>query len=367
MRRNRFAALGSNTGAGFYMGAILCAAVSMGTVPAWSQQATAGAQTDSSVIDSQGTAHITRVIPVPKTISPAAQRMLARPRSDVAAPQTLQARRTGTDTWQARAGKLSESLYPVHVVKQSMAGVPVLLVTPLETPADRSDRVLINLHGGGFNSDAGSLTETVPIANLTRTKVIAVLYRLAPEHPFPAAVDDAVAVYREALKTYKPAKIAIYGTSAGAILTGEVAVKIKQLGLPLPGALGIFSGFGDFDHVGDSQAMYALGGLSGHLDPPVPAPMDNEYVKGTNPRDPVLSPIYADLHGLPPTLFITSGRDMLLSGTTILHRAFLRNGVDARLVVFEALPHAFWNDAELPESKEAYGLMANFFDRELGR
>jgi acetyl esterase/lipase len=367
MRRNRFAALRSDIGAGFYPGAIFCAAVFMGTLSSWSQQPTAGVQSDSSVIDSQGTAHITRVIPVPKTISPEAQRMLSRPQSDAAKPETLETRRAGTDAWQARAGKLSESLYPVHVAKQSMAGVPVLLVTPLETPADRSDRVLINLHGGGFNSDSGSLTETVPIANLTKTKVIAVLYRLAPEHPFPAAVDDAVAVYREALKTYKPAKIAIYGTSAGAILTGEVAVKIKQLGLPLPGALGIFSGFGDFDHVGDSLAMYALGGLSGHLDPPAPTPMDNEYVKGTNPQDPVLSPLYADLHGFPPTLFITSGRDILLSGTTILHRAFLRNEVDARLVVFEALPHAFWNNAELPESKEAYGLMANFFDRELGR
>mgnify|MGYP001553858530 CR=1 FL=1 len=81
----------------------------------------------------------------------------------------------------------------------------------------------------------------------------------------------------------------------------------------------------------------------------------------------MLSPIYADLHGFPPTLFITSGRDMLLSGTTILHRKFLQDGVDARLVVFEGLSHAFWNDAELPESKEAVGIMAKFFDRELGR
>ncbi|MEO8737531.1 MAG: alpha/beta hydrolase [Edaphobacter sp.] len=346
---------------------ILCAAVLLVTFPIGAQQQSAGAQTDSSVIDSQGTAHITRVIPVPTTVSTEAQRMLARPRSDADTHETLAARRTGTDTWQARAGKLSESLYPVHVADQSIAGVPVRVVTPLEIPAEHRDRVLINLHGGGFNSDSGSLTESVPIANLTQTKVIAVLYRLAPEHPFPAAVDDAVAVYRETLKTYKPAKIAIYGTSAGAILTGEVAVKLKQLGLPLPGALGIFSGFGDFNHEGDSQAMYALAGLSGHLDPPAKPPMDSEYVKETNPEDPVLSPLYADLHGFPPTLFITSGRDMLLSGTTILHRAFLRNGVDARLVVFEALPHAFWNDAELPESKEAYGLMAKFFDQQLGR
>jgi acetyl esterase/lipase len=81
----------------------------------------------------------------------------------------------------------------------------------------------------------------------------------------------------------------------------------------------------------------------------------------------VLSPLFADLHGFPPTLFITSTRDLLLSGTTILHRAFLRDGVDARLIVFEALPHAFWNDVSLPESKEAYGFMAAFFDQQLAR
>lgn len=81
----------------------------------------------------------------------------------------------------------------------------------------------------------------------------------------------------------------------------------------------------------------------------------------------MLSPLFADLKGFPPTLFITSTRDLLLSGTTILHRAFLQAGVDAELVVFEALPHAFWNNAQLPESKEADGIMARFFDRHLGK
>src|SRR5207248_4645623 len=104
----------------------------------------------------------------------------------------------------------------------------------LEISTQKRDRVLINLHGGGFNSDSGSLSETIPIANLTGIKIIAVLYRLASEHPFPAGLDDAVAVYKELLKTYKPNHIVIYGTSAGAILTAEVTVKLKQLKLPLP-------------------------------------------------------------------------------------------------------------------------------------
>jgi acetyl esterase/lipase len=289
--------------------------------------------------------------------------MLARPVSDAARPQTLEERRHGTDVWQARAGALSRTVYPVNIAQSRIAGVPVRIITPLA--GMNPDCVLINLHGGGFNSDSGSLTETIPIANLTRMKVIAVLYRLAPEHPFPAAVDDAVAVYRAMLKTYQPAHIAIYGTSAGAILTGEVAVKLKQLGLPEPGALGIFSGFGDFTRPGDSQAMYALDGLSGHLNPPGPGPQVPDYAGHTNPRDPVLSPLFANLRGMPPTLFVTSERDMLLSGTTILDRAFLRAGDTTQLIVFEGLPHAFWNDVSLPESREAYGYMAQFFTKNL--
>ena len=126
----------------------------------------------------------------------------------------------------------------------------------------------------GFDSDSGSFTETIPIAYYARIPVVAALYRLAPEHPFPAAADDAVAVYRELLKTHKPEQIAIYGTSAGAILTGEVAVRLKQSSLPEPAALGIFSGSGDFARQGDSIHLYGLRGLSGYLAPLVSAAGD---------------------------------------------------------------------------------------------
>lgn len=331
------------------------------------QQGTPAAQapkTDTSYIDPQGAAHITRVIPTPPDLSPEAKAMLARPASDADIPQTLAERRHGTDVWQNHAGDVSAQLYPVHRSEGTLAGVPVRVITPVA--GMDPDHVLLNIHGGGFNSDSGSWTETIPMANLTRMKVVAVLYRLAPENPFPAAVDDVVAVYKELLKTYQPAHIAIYGTSAGAILTGEVAVRLRQFHLPLPGALGIFSGMGDFSRMGDSAAMYALNGLSGHLEPPPPNVHDSEYVGSTDPHDPVLSPLFADLRNMPPTLFVTSGRDLLLSGTTILQRAFLRAGNDnTQLVVFEGLPHAFWNDANPPESKEADRLMAHFFLRHL--
>lgn len=322
-------------------------------------------QDNSSSIDSEGKAHVTRVVPVPTTISLEAQKSLARPVSDVPTHETLEERRRKTDEWQNRAGTEFRALYPVDVNMQVIAGVHTRVVTPLTIPTENANRVLINVHGGGFNSDSGSLTETVPLANLTKTKVVAVLYRLAPEHPFPAAVDDTVAVYKELLKTYQPQKIALYGTSAGAILTAEVAVQLRRLGLPLPGALGIFSGMGDFSRYGDSQAIYALGGFSGPLTVPGKTPKDDSYTGSTDRKDPVLSPFYADLRGFPPTLLITSTRDLLLSGTTVLHRAFLRAGVDAPLVVFEALPHAFWNDPHLPETKEANEIMARFFEKQL--
>jgi len=322
---------------------------------------------DTSFIDPQGTAHVTRIVPVPQTISPQAQKTLSRQEPDQGPPQSLADRRKGTDAYTARARVEWTRICPNQLVDSTIAGVPVHVVTPDSLTEANKDKVLLNLHGGGFNSDSGSYTESIPIASYTGIKVIAVLYRLAPENPFPAAVDDSVAVYKELLKTYKPNHIVIYGTSAGAILTAEVAAKLKQLGLPLPAALGIFSGMGDFARQGDSQSLYALRGLTGHLDPPNPGVHDSEYVTTTDPKDPILSPIYGDLHGLPPTLFITSTRDLLLSGTSNLHRAYLNAGVDAHLVVFDALPHAFWNNLNLPEAIEANHTMANFFLKHLAK
>jgi acetyl esterase/lipase len=322
---------------------------------------------DAATFDADGTAHITRVIPEPALLSKEARAWLDSLTLLNRKPQTLQERRASTDEWRARDSAEALQHYPVVIHPTTIANVPVDEITPLKMPAENRNRVFINLHGGGFNSDSGSRIEGDPIANLARTEVVSVYYRLAPENPFPAAVDDVVAVYQVLLRSHAPKNIAIYGTSAGAILTCEVAVKLKQLKLPLPGALGVFSGTGDFSRVSDSRQLFALDGLPGFLQPTDNRNLpDAEYVAHTSRRDPVLSPLFADLSGLPPTLLVTSTRDMLLGDTTTLHRALLRQGVDARLVVFEALPHAFWYHFEFPETREALELMAHFLDSAVG-
>ena len=323
---------------------------------------------DSATFDPDGTAHITRVVPMPTTVSSEAQNWLNSLTSTTPGPESLAERRARTDIWRAKDSAEARKLYPVNVEETTTAGVRTDIITPLSMPAENRGRVLINLHGGGFNSDSGSLIEGVPIANLTKIKVVSVYYRLAPENPFPAAVDDVVAVYKDLLKTYKPKNIGIFGTSAGAILTCEVTVKLKQLGLPLPAALGIFSGLADFSRPGDSWQLFTLNGFPGQLEPTDPNhPRESEYATKTDRKDPVLSPLFADLQGWPPSLSVTSTRDILLSGTTIFHRALLAAGNDAQLVVFEALPHAFWYHFQLPETKEALDLMAKFFDEKVGR
>ena len=322
---------------------------------------------DTATFDADGTAHLTRVVPMPTTISPEAQKWLASLTLKKHGPQTLEERRASTDEWRKNQSAEARRLFPVNLQETSTGGIRTDILTPLETPDVNRNRVLINLHGGGFNSDSGSLIEGVPICNLAKIKVVSVYYRLAPENPFPAAVDDVVAVYKELLKTYKPQNIGIFGTSAGAILTGESAVRFKQLGLPTPGALGEFSTLADFSRPSDSRQLFTLDGFPGDMNPTDTAhPPNDQYPAKTDRKDPMLSPLFADLRGMPPTLLVTSTRDILLSDTSTFHRALLGAGNDAQLVVFDALPHAFWYHFELPETREALGIMAKFLQDKLG-
>lgn len=252
--------------------------------------------------------------------------------------------------------------FDVEVNKDKIAGVPVKLIRRRASDAAADQRLLINFHGGGFMVDSGSETETIPIAGLTGISVVTVMYRMAPEHPFPAAVDDALAVYTDALSQRPATAIGIYGTSAGAVLTGQLLARIKAEGLPMPAAAGVFSGSADLALVSDCEAF--LPPIMGARTAPDTLA---DYSAGTDRTDPLLSPLYGDLSGLPPTLLMTSTRDQLLSQTVRFHLALRKAGVDADLMVYEAMLHAFWAYMECPETEDALAAQAAFFSRHLAR
>lgn len=303
--------------------------------------------------------------PLAATVSEQARRQLAPMLAAAAQPQpelTVPQMRAFAEAIGAPIIAARKAKYDVSVQRRELGGVPVEWVSKTGSASRDDGPLLINLHGGGFTVDSGSLTETMPIAALTGLPVAAVLYRLAPEHPYPAAVDDALAVYRAALKTRDARRIAIFGTSAGAILSMQLLVRLRREGLPLPAAVGVFSGAGDLARPGD---------IEGYLPPLSPGKTAPEvlagYVGRTDPKDPGLSPLYGDLSGLPPTLLMASTRDQLLSHTVMLHLGLLKAGVDAQLQVYEGMPHAFWAYVDAPETDDALAAQAAFLTRHLAR
>jgi acetyl esterase/lipase len=308
--------------------------------------------------------------PPPETLSEAGRAALI---ASAKAPQPsntdVAARRAFLSKFQDDFGAGQMRRYPVEVTSSTLAGVPVRMIRPQSSP-QRSPQsspqsspkglakssqgggnlILLNLHGGGFDADSGSLTENIPIAALTGIPVVAVLYRLAPEHPFPAGVEDGLAVYRELLKTHKASEIGIYGTSAGAVLGPQLIARIRKEGLPKPAVLGIFSGDADLSKKGDT-----LSSLGFDI-----TPFYRRYAGDASIADPLVSPALGAVDFFPPTLCISSSRDFYLSTTANFCRQLEVAGVDNRLVVFDGLPHAFWAYMDIPESDQAFAIMARF-------
>lgn len=256
--------------------------------------------------------------------------------------------------------------FPCAVEETAIEGVRCHRITP-ESGVRHAGKLLINLHGGGFVMGAGSLVEAIPIAAETGCEVIAVDYRLAPEHPFPAAVDDVVAVYRNALRSHSPADIILFGTSAGGFLTAMAIMRFKHEGLPLPAACGVFTAGGDVTQLGDTFNYLTLSGFYGHLEAGLDDPSCERgvFVGDADRDDPLLAPIKGDLSDFPPTLLVSGTRDAVLSSAAMFHRALRKHGRDAELYVFEAMPHGFWYSVTMPEAQEAIDLMARFFERHL--
>jgi acetyl esterase/lipase/lysophospholipase L1-like esterase len=261
--------------------------------------------------------------------------------------------------------------YPVSVTTGRIAGVYTETFTPAEgvLPAN-AQRVLINLHGGAFlaGSRVLSQVESIPIASVGKIKVISVDYRMAPEFHFPAATEDVVAVYQALLKEYRPENIGVYGCSAGATLTAQVTAALIRAHVPLPGAIGMLCGTGDMWARGDSLLIWSA--LTGE---PVPtqglASPVYDYFKRADPQDPLVFPMRHPeiLRSFPPSLLITGTRSREMSPVIEAHKALSLLGVSSQLFVWDGLQHGFMGDPDLPESREAYDLIARFFAEQLGR
>lgn len=299
--------------------------------------------------------------------------MPAAPWSELARPgPAIDNWRRAIDAFMQEQVTRLRGMYDVDIESREIGGVRTDVVTPKSGIAARNrQRVLINLHGGGFVIGArfGGQAEAIPIAALGGMKVVAVDYRLAPEHRFPAASEDVAAVYRALLKDYKPENIGIFGCSAGGRLAAQTVAWLQRQQLPRPGAIGIFCGSGGATVEGDSNYTAPL--LSGAKPPPpgVSILPPSPYLAGASNDDPLVSP---DRHPdvlarFPPTLLITATRDMEMSSALHTHNALVKAGIDAELHVWDGLGHGFFNlYPDIPESRDALDVIVKFFDRQLG-
>lgn len=237
-------------------------------------------------------------------------------------------------------------------------GVKILVSTP---PAP-NDRVVLYVHGGAFV--LGLMTIQMDFAaqlsKASNTIVWSVDYRLAPEHPFPAGLEDVFAVYKSMLSEgIKPNKITLVGESAGGNLLLGLLLKIKQEKLPLPGAAVPISALTDFNMTGESYQTRE------HLDPMLPVDRKKtvhfSYLRGESPDNPLASPLLGDLTDLPPLLIMVGGREILHSDSINFAEKAKKAGVDVTLDVDEKMFHAyplFYNTFD--EAKLAIGKISLF-------
>lgn len=291
----------------------------------------------------------------------------------LALSEPIEKLRSFYDAMNTKRAELMHTMYDVDVRKETVAGVPVMIVEPAGGVAEgNNDKLLINLHGGAFMWGAGSgeLVEAIPIAALSGYRVMTVDYRMAPEHVFPAGSEDVYAVYTEVLKQYDAAHIGIYGCSAGGALTAQATAWIIDKGAPAPGAIGTFCGTG-IDYGGDSvqlDPIYAGGTPVSETGIPLTI-MRSPYFSSVSEMGPLVVPgDHPDmLAKFPPTLLLAGGRDFAASGLTVMHRRLAAAGVPSKLYLFDGFWHAFFMDAEIPESQEAYDLIVAFFKKHLER
>ena len=209
--------------------------------------------------------------------------------------------------------------FDVEVTERTIAGVRCYEVTPKTTPAKNRNRLLVNIHGGAYvfgPGEAGTL-EAITMAGFSQMKVISIDYRMPPDFPYPAAMDDAMAVWKELVKLVNPRRIGLFGTSTGGGMTLAMVQRAKAEGLPLPAAIAPGTPWSDLSKTGDtyftSESLdNALGGYE-----PLLSAAAKLYANGIDLKDPRLSPVYGNFAGFPPTILTTRHAGSVL----VEHRA----------------------------------------------
>jgi len=332
-------------------------------------------------VDADGTVHVPAIaIPVSEYLSPEAKAYLADHLNLMRHPELL-VQHDGVPLLLAGFIDRQKVLYAVNKEDTSVAGVHAYVYTPKGGIAPKNAaRVLINLHGGGFQGcwPACAELESIPIAALSGIKVVSLDYREGPKYQFPAASEDVSIAYKELLKTYKPENIGIYGCSAGGMLTGMSVAWFQKHGLPRPGAVGLLcsgmtEGFGgDAPYVsmpaGDGRMMFSPPPKPGSIAKP-PVAVGMPYLANADVNDPLVAPVRSMdvLAKFPPTLVITGTRGFDLSTAVYTHSLLVKAGVEADLHVWEGIFHGFLYNPDVPESRDTYDVIVNFFDKHLGR
>ena len=307
-----------------------------------------------------------RRLPSPRSISPSAQDYLrGQPaaRRNYPAPTDIPAWRKLIDSY--NAGFL-EIMRPklrsvaATVARSELNGVSIYVGRPTAAAA-QPDWINLSLHGGALVFAGGELVETDAAMAVHRTGCVsyAVDYRMPPDHPFPAGLDDCLAAYRALIETHAPSRIVISGRSAGGNLAAAMILQLKALRLPVPGALLLLTPELDLTESGDS--FETLRGIDVVLKMGLPE-ANALYAQGHDLSDPLISPLFGNLSGFPPTFLQAGTRDLFLSNAVRMHRALRAVGVDAELHVFEAMPHGDFGGFT-PEDDDLWREIRRFLTR----
>jgi len=341
---------------------------------AWAQ---AGSSQRSGVeIETDGTVHVpAHAVPMSSFLTPEGRAYVTEHLHSMLRPELL-VQDGGVPPLLVGYLERQRERFPVERRDVTIGGVHAYEYTPRAGIDERNrDRVLINLHGGGFSGcwPGCAELESIPVAAMGRIRVLSLDYRQGPEHKFPAASEDVAAAYRALLETHRAENIGIYGCSAGGMLAGMAVAWFQQHALPRPGAVGVLcagmtlagNGFG-----GDSA--YTTAAIGESRNPPAatgtPATVPLDYLAGVSLDDPLASPASSleVLAKFPPTLIVTGTRGFELSSAVYTHSLLVKAGVEADLHVWEGMFHGFFYNVDVPESVDCFDVIVRFFDEHLG-